>query len=289
MMENPHFVPSYKIPENNQDGVPTFYVNKAEIKPIYREYSPSVLRDQDTKDDKFLKTLYINNYPSSSSSSSLFKTPSSSSFFPSNSATKSSVPSFKTPIVGRTQTKKPNPPILQHSGRKMNLTRSELFPSASNNGDSYGRPLANVIQTQPAESYSDSYGQPLGDIITNQGAGQPLSTTSLSLNNLNQEDSYGRPLSPLIAGEPGLALVVDSESAPVVSRTGVTTTEVPGRETNTNLFTDVLAVFPQLRADSNSEGRYLSFVSVLSSIFCQEITLAGWMMTREMERKSRHQ
>ena len=157
----------------------------------------------------------------------------------------------------------------------MNLTRSESFLSATNNIDSYGRPLADVIQRKPAESYSDSYGDPVGEILTNtivsvnQAAPQPLSTTSLSLNNLNKQDSYGQPLSPVIAGEPGQdilvrpqlasALVVDSESA--VSRARVkplppvpplVSTEIPGVKTNTNLFTDVLAVFPQLQEGSNT-------------------------------------
>ena len=148
----------------------------------------------------------------------------------------------------------------------MNLTRSESFHSVSKDIDSYGRPLADVIQRKPAESYSDSYGDPVGEILTNtivsvNQAAQPLSTTSLTLNNLNKGDSYGQPLSPVIAGEPGklpTALVVDSESA--VSRTRVppvtplVTTETPGVETNENLFTDVLAVFPQIQRDSNTEG-----------------------------------
>ena len=155
----------------------------------------------------------------------------------------------------------------------MNLTRSELFPSVSNNIDSYGRPLANVIQMNPAESYSDSYGDPVGEIITNniQGGPRPLSTNSLSLNNLNNEDSYGQPLSPVIAGGQDTvtvspALVVDSESA--VSRTRLkplpavpplVTTEVQGVKTNQHLFTDVLAVFPQLQEGRNIEGNQ-SFV-----------------------------
>ena len=296
-MENSHFVPSYKIPENNQADIPKFYVNKAEIKPIYGKYSSSAVIDQNTKDDKFLKTLFINNYPSSSSSPSFSLS--------SHSVSTNAVPSFQTPLVGQTQTlgTRPNHPILQHSRRKMNLTRSELFPSVSNSIDSYGRPLANVIQIKPAESYSDSYGDPLGQIITNniQGGPRPLSTNSLSLNNLNKQDSYGQPLSPVIRGESGPqlspALVEDSESEvsrarvkplPTVPALVTVTTEVPVGKTNKNLFTDVLAVFPQPQGDSELKGIGYLLLLVLSSIYCQEIMMA-WMITLETKRQSRHQ
>ena len=156
----------------------------------------------------------------------------------------------------------------------MNLTR---FPSVSNDIDSYGRPLANVIQRKPAQSYSDSYGEPLGEIITSdllsvsQRPLRPLSTNSLSLINLNNPDSYGQPLAPVIAAAvpPQLSSgqVVDSESE--VSRTRVkpltgVTTKLPQKKQkkDKNILTDVLAVYPQLEADNNTKGRYLLFYFV---------------------------
>ena len=254
MMENANFVPSYKIPENNQAKIPTFYINKAEIKP-YREQSSSAFINQNTKDEKFLKTLYINKYPSSS-----FKSHSSSSFFPSSNASPTNdFSSLKKQILGH----KPNHPTLQHSRKKMNFTRSELFPSISNNVNSYERPLANVIQRKPADSYSDSYGNPVGEIITNNipgvvlGVPRPLSTTSLSLNNLNNQDSYGQPLSPVIAGEPGPQPQPSSvlvESVQNSTDLAQVTTEAPEGETNKTQFTDEVTVFPDLQEDVSVEG-----------------------------------
>ena len=251
------FLPSYQMPQNDfksySKNLP--FSLKPKIRPVSQEY-PKVSFGKITKAGRFLKPIHYNDIASSSSSIS-----SVSPFSPSYN-TVSSLASAGQQVRNFTASRRP----LQGPLSLSQHSHTDI--------DSYGKPLANVIQRRPnvvthAESQGDSYGRPLGDIITNSEAGGhlPLSTNTVTLNNLNkyQQDSYGQPLSPVMGVTETSA---QSQDQPLSIFIGGT--EARPSQTNKKL----IAVYPQLKKQNKMGGRIFVLLSIKYS-FCHSYSFSS--------------
>ena len=174
------FLPSYRL---HQDPPPVF---KPRPGPLYRGYSSNKTRVD-------LNTLHQNKF---TSSSTYLPSPSSQPFF-SPVRTYSSSHPFPAP----------HQDVVRNTTKLPPTGSSDVYTSI----DSYGKPLSKVITS--TDSFGDSYGLPIGKIIKDPagnapGGGSPeedtalpppLSTNTVTLNNLNQQDTYGTPRAPILA------------------------------------------------------------------------------------------